>query len=97
MEEYKKCVNLPMADCYMQKDYCEKIAKEQIRKNHWNNVTAEQLTKEIRGHAFIFYKFSFLKKIPMLDKLIYSHVENGIDIADHVDMFQPAWNVLWMF
>lgn len=97
MEGYKKYVNLPMENCYMQRDLCEKVAKEQISENHWSNVTAEQLTKEIRGHAFVFYKFRFLKKIPLFNKLIYSHVEDGIDIADHVDTFQLAWNILWAF
>ncbi len=95
MEGYKKYENLPMENCYMQKDFCEKIALQKISDNHWSKVTAEQLTKEIFGHAFVFYKFRFLKKIPFLNKMIYSHVENGIDIADHVDTFQPVWNILW--
>ncbi len=87
--------NLPMDRKYMNKRICQKTAEELVTTRNWDKVTAGQLSKEIYGHAFVYYKFSFMEKIPPLNKMIYCHCADGIDLTNGVDPFQPIWNVLW--
>lgn len=88
-------MNLRMREKYLDKACCKRVAGRCIEKYGWTNVTQEQLAKEIYGHAFVYYKWDFLKKLPIADKEIYSHVEDGIDIADETDRFQAVWELIW--
>lgn len=90
-------INIGMKKEYLDKQFCKQFAKELIKTHQWQKVEADQLAKEIYGHAFIYCHFKMLGKVKSLDKAIYSHVANGVDLDNHVDRFQFAWNVIWLF
>lgn len=90
-------LNIGMQEAYLKKNICIAQAKGIIRTYGWKNVTADQLAKEIRGHAIVRYKASWLKGIPGLNSAIYSHVADGVDVQNKVDRFQWAWNMMWNF
>lgn len=90
-------INVGMKKEYLDKQFCMNYAKELVNLYQWENVEATKLAKEIYGHAFIYYHFKILAKCRYLNKAIYAHVDNGVDLDNHVDRFQFAWNVIWLF
>lgn len=92
MADYLK---LEMEEKYLDKAYCEKLAGDIIWENKWDKISREELAKEIYGHAFVCYKWEFIKHLPIMKEKIYDHTADGIDIENKVDRFQNVWNVLW--
>ena len=88
-------VNLGMSQAYLSKTICIQQAQGVIRTYHWNNVTGDELAKEIYGHAVVYYRMAVLSKIPVLDTAVYAHVANGVDVDNAVDRYQWAWNLIW--
>ncbi|HAU86169.1 MAG TPA: hypothetical protein DCW90_11955 [Lachnospiraceae bacterium] len=89
-------LNIGMNRGYLDKNICLDQARGVIRTYNWKNVTAEQLQREIYGHAVVYYKWSVLQNIPYLDEKVYSHVADGVDLDDQVDRYQWVWdNVTW--
>lgn len=91
---------LTMSRDYLKKTFCEVVAKSVLRSQKqsgepWNNITADQLMKEIYAHAYIYYKWSVLEKIPILSNKIYKPTTNGIDIENGVDSRQWAFELIW--
>jgi len=95
MERICGGVNIGMQRGYLDKNIALDQARGIIRTYGWTNVTADQLAKEIYGHAAIYYKAAFLSKIPGLNKAVYSHVANGVDVDNCVDRYQTVWNTIW--
>lgn len=91
----KTHINLQMNEKFLDKKYCEKCAGEIICENSWTHVSQDDLAKEIYGHAFVYYKWVFLKRLPIAKEKIYEHTVDGIDIENKTDRFQFAWNVIW--
>ncbi len=88
-------INIGMSRGYLNKTTCMDQGKGIIRTRNWKNVTSLQLAKEIYGHAVVYYRAAILAKIPILDNAIYSHVANGVDLANEVDRYQAVWNTIW--
>lgn len=88
-------IKLEMEEKYLDKAYCEKLAGDIIWDNKWDQVSQKQLAKEIYGHAFVFYKWEFLKNVPVVNKKIYDHTADGIDLDNKVDRFQHVWEAVW--
>lgn len=86
-----------MDEKYLKKDVCVKRAQRLIEKYHWTHVTAEQLSKEIYGHAYVYYRWKWMSKLLVANRLIYSHATDGIDVEDKVDNFQFVWEWLWKY
>lgn len=88
-------MKLKMEEKYLDKTYCEKLAGDIIWENKWDQVSRKQLAKEIYGHAFVYYKWSVMKHVPLVNKLVYAHAADGIDLDNKVDRFQAVWEVVW--
>ncbi len=88
-------INIGMSQGYLNKTTCIDQAKGIIMTHGWGNATSMQLAKEIYGDAVVYYKASILGKIPVLDEAVYSHVANGVDLANGVDRYQAVWDLLW--
>lgn len=89
-------VNIGMYSSYLDKNVCLEQARGVIRTHKWTNVTADQLQREIYGHAVVYYKWSALQNIPVLDEKVYAHVADGVDLDNQVDRYQWVWdNVTW--
>ncbi len=91
----RRFASLQMKKEYLDKNRCREAAESLVRVYGWERVSADQLAKEIYGHAFIYYKASFMKKNPILYKLAYIHCEDGIDVGNVVDRFQIIWEIIW--
>lgn len=90
-------INIGMTRGYLNKTTCIDTAKGIIRTRGWKKVTSQQLAKEIYGHAAVFYRLSILKKIPKLDKAVYSHCADGVNLDNVTDKYQRYWNIIWNF
>lgn len=92
-------VNIGMCRGYLNKTYCASVAKYFIDQYGWKNISVDNLKKEIYGHAYAYYNWKFLKALPWYSNgewsSVYSHVANGVDIANATDRFQSAWNKIW--
>lgn len=86
---------LRMREEYLDKDVCRKRAQKLIAYNDWKHVTEEQLAKEIYGHAYVYYRWKWLGKLPFANRLIYKHTSDGIDVGDSVDKFRLVWEWIW--
>lgn len=86
---------LRMREEYLDKDVCRKRAKKLISYNEWKHVTVDQIAKEIYGHAYVYYHWKWMKKLPLANRLIYKHAQDGIDVEDKVDTFQFVWEWIW--
>ncbi|SFU69243.1 hypothetical protein [Butyrivibrio sp. M55] len=90
-------INIGMSRGYLDKNICNEQAKGIIRTYGWTNVTAQQLAKEIYGHAYVYYNFSWLSNVPGLNKKVYDHAADGVDLVNGVDDHQAVWEFLWNF
>ena len=97
MSSERRKKRLKMKDIYLQKETCVKRAQNLISNLEWKNVSQMQLAKEIYGHAYLYYQCEWIKKLPMANDLIYSHVADGIDVEDKVDRFQFVWEWIWKY
>ncbi len=84
-----------MREEYLDKEVCLKRAQKLISYNEWKHVTVEQIAKEIYGHAYVYYRWKWMKKLPLVNHLIYRHAQDGIDVEDKVDKFQFMWEWIW--
>ena len=98
-KQNKKTVRrkIRMDEKYLEKDACMKSAQTLMEKYHWTKVTTEQLPKEIYGHAYVYYRWKWMEKLPVANRLVYSHAADGIDVTDKVDSFQPVWEWIWKY
>lgn len=92
--------NLGMRTEFLDRDFCTRLGNNLIIVCGWKNVTADQLAKEIHGHAVVYYYPTLVAVTSILPdgkgNSLYSHVQNGVDIEDKVDKYQFAWNALWL-
>ena len=58
-------------------------------------MTVDQIAKEIYGHAYVYYHWKWMKKLPLANRLIYKHAQDGIDVEDKVDKGQLIWEWIW--
>lgn len=86
---------LRMREEYLDKEVCLKRAQKLISYNDWKHVTQDQIAKEIYGHAYVYYRWKWMGKLPFANQLIYSHVRDGIDVEDKVDKGQLIWEWIW--
>lgn len=84
-----------MQEKYLNKECCIKRAQKLVDYNGWKNVTVEQLAKEIYGHAYVYYHWTWMSKLPVANHMIYNHAADGIDVTDKPDSFQPVWEWIW--
>ncbi len=80
---------------YLDRDFCRKRAHRLVTYNDWKRVSEEQIAMEIYGHAYVYYHWKWMKRLPLANHLIYSHVEDGIDVEDKPDRFRWAWERIW--
>lgn len=88
-------MSLEMDQKYLDKQYCKKLAGDIIWENKWDQVSQMELAKEIYGHAFVFYKWEFLEKLPIAKEKIYDHTADGIDIENKLDRYHKVWDAIW--
>lgn len=90
-------VKIEMKEAYLDKEFCLKLAGDIIWENKWDQISVEEMAKEIYGHAFVFYKWEFLEKLPIAKEKIYDHTADGIDLDNHIDRYHNVWDIVWNF